>query len=68
MENACRALEEDDVTTAYTVYHERQSRQLCALHVLNNLFQEPKAFVQGNLDVICHQVCLLGPAGPPGGL
>ena len=21
------------------VYHERQSKQLCALHVLNNLFQ-----------------------------
>ena len=38
------------------VYHERQSRQLCALHVLNNLFQEPNSFVQANLDGICHEV------------
>ena len=38
------------------VYHERQSRQLCALHVLNNLLQEPNAFVQANLDGICHEV------------
>ena len=41
---------------ASPVYHERQSRQLCALHVLNNLFQEPNSFVQANLDGICHEV------------
>lgn len=29
-----------------SVYHERQSRQLCALHVLNNLFQAANAFDQ----------------------
>jgi len=37
------------------VYHERQSKQLCALHVLNNLFQE-KAFSKVELDDICLQL------------
>lgn len=35
------------------VYHERQRRQLCALHVLNNLFQEKDFFTQAQLDDIC---------------
>lgn len=34
------------------IYHERQSRQLCALHVLNNLLQE-KAFTKAQLDSLC---------------
>lgn len=34
------------------VYHEKQRKQLCALHVLNNLFQE-KTFTQAQLDEIC---------------
>jgi len=37
------------------LYHERQSRQLCALHVLNNLLQE-KAFTKAQLDEICLQL------------
>lgn len=37
------------------IYHERQSRQLCALHVLNNLLQE-KAFTKSDLDDICTQM------------
>lgn len=35
------------------IYHERQTRQLCALHVLNNLFQDPHAFTKSDLDAIC---------------
>lgn len=37
------------------IYHERQSRQLCALHVLNNLLQE-RAFSKSDLDEICSQL------------
>lgn len=37
------------------VYHERQSKQLCALHVLNNLFQE-RAFTKADMDDICLQL------------
>jgi len=37
------------------IYHERQSRQLCALHVLNNLLQE-KVFIKSDLDDICTQL------------
>jgi len=40
---------------ASAIYHERQSRQLCALHVLNNLLQE-KAFTKAQLDDICTQL------------
>ncbi|XP_013110324.2 josephin-like protein [Stomoxys calcitrans] len=35
------------------VYHERQTRQLCALHTLNNLFQTRQAFTKERLDQIC---------------
>lgn len=35
------------------IYHERQSKQLCALHALNNLFQVPNAFSKKDLDDIC---------------
>ncbi|KAM7343793.1 josephin domain containing [Cochliomyia hominivorax] len=35
------------------VYHERQIRQLCALHTLNNLFQSHEAFTKEQLDQIC---------------
>ena len=34
------------------MYHERQRRQLCALHALNNLMQVPGAFTQKDLDKI----------------
>ena len=36
------------------VYHERQSRQLCLLHSLNNLFQE-KVFQKQDFDLICEK-------------
>lgn len=35
------------------VYHERQVKELCALHALNNLFQDQKAFCKKDLDDIC---------------
>uniref|UniRef100_A0A6G1S417 ubiquitinyl hydrolase 1 n=2 Tax=Aceria tosichella TaxID=561515 RepID=A0A6G1S417_9ACAR len=38
------------------IYHERQSKQLCALHALNNLFQSPKAFTKHELDTICKEL------------
>ncbi|KAK2160500.1 hypothetical protein LSH36_132g05020 [Paralvinella palmiformis] len=41
---------EDDVS----IYHEKQSRELCALHALNNLFQESRTFTQKELDEICN--------------
>lgn len=38
------------------VYHERQMKELCALHALNNLFQDSKAFTKPMLDQICHSL------------
>ena len=38
------------------IYHEKQSRQLCALHVLNNLFQDQHAFKKSDLDAICNRL------------
>ena len=42
-----------DAFNEVNIYHEKQSRQLCALHVLNNLFQDPNAFTKSDLDAIC---------------
>jgi len=38
------------------VYHEKQVRQMCALHVLNNLFQDGSAFTKADLDGICNDL------------
>jgi len=38
------------------IYLERQSKQLCALHALNNLFQDSKAFTKQSLDDICREL------------
>ncbi|XP_068144934.1 josephin-like protein [Drosophila tropicalis] len=35
------------------IYHEKQTRQLCALHALNNLFQGAESFSKAELDDIC---------------
>lgn len=43
-------------TKSPKVYHERQSRQLCALHALNNLFQKPNTFKKLELDQICSEL------------
>jgi hypothetical protein len=34
------------------IYHEKQVKELCALHALNNLFQEKK-FTKAILDELC---------------
>ena len=39
--------------TKSEVYHEKQLKELCALHALNNLFQDKKAFTKKDLDDIC---------------
>ena len=36
------------------IYHEKQVKELCALHTLNNLFQE-KFYSKALLDEICVQ-------------
>nr|CAD7601135.1 unnamed protein product [Timema genevievae] len=38
------------------IYHERQVKEMCALHTLNNLFQEREAFNKYELDDICHSL------------
>lgn len=35
------------------IYHEKQSKMLCALHCLNNLFQNPNEFSTSDLNAIC---------------
>lgn len=39
------------------LYHEKQVKQLCALHALNNLFRnlfdDHNSFTQADLDTIC---------------
>lgn len=43
----------DDNTNHIPIYHEKQTRQLCALHALNNLFQNGK-FTKFDLDSIAN--------------
>ncbi|XP_015524155.1 josephin-2 [Neodiprion lecontei] len=38
-----------------SIYHERQVKELCALHALNNLFQE-HGFTKQELDQICYSL------------
>nr|CAD7409946.1 unnamed protein product [Timema cristinae] len=38
------------------IYHEKQVKEMCALHTLNNLFQEREAFNKYELDNICHSL------------
>ncbi|KAK1132796.1 hypothetical protein K0M31_014169 [Melipona bicolor] len=38
-----------------SIYHERQVKELCALHALNNLFQE-RDFSKQELDQICYSL------------
>ncbi|KAK9873350.1 hypothetical protein WA026_022155 [Henosepilachna vigintioctopunctata] len=39
--------------TSSAIYHEKQVRELCALHALNNLFQCKNTFEKSELDRIC---------------
>uniref|UniRef100_H2ZPY8 Josephin-2 n=1 Tax=Ciona savignyi TaxID=51511 RepID=H2ZPY8_CIOSA len=45
-----------DEPTPRKVYHERQHFELCALHALNNVFQDPNAFSKEQLDEICSRL------------
>ncbi|XP_022125292.2 josephin-1 [Pieris rapae] len=38
------------------IYHEKQVKELCALHALNNLFQTPNTFSKSDLDTICRSL------------
>nr|CAG4645235.1 EOG090X0HOM [Leptodora kindtii] len=38
------------------IYHEKQLKQLCALHTLNNLFQSADAYSKCLLDELCHRL------------
>ena len=38
-----------------SIYHEKQSKELCALHALNNLFQNEKAYTKKDLNDICYK-------------
>jgi len=38
------------------IYHEKQVKEMCALHALNNLFQDKEAFNKQMLDNICHSL------------
>ncbi|XP_049858934.1 josephin-1 isoform X2 [Schistocerca gregaria] len=38
------------------IYHEKQVKEMCALHALNNLFQECNAFSKAELDTICYSL------------
>ncbi|XP_023022475.1 josephin-2 isoform X2 [Leptinotarsa decemlineata] len=42
--------------TSNIIYHEKQIRELCALHALNNLFQSRDAFTKSELDLICYSL------------
>lgn len=41
---------------APVIYHERQVKELCALHALNNLFQDAASFNKTQLDEICREL------------
>ncbi|XP_055631796.1 josephin-like protein [Toxorhynchites rutilus septentrionalis] len=41
---------------ASTVYHEKQIKELCALHTLNNLFQDEASYSKVQLDEICRSL------------
>lgn len=42
--------------TVMEVYHERQRKMLCAVHALNNLFQEKDAYSKADLDAISYNL------------
>lgn len=44
------------MNTRTKIYHEKQVRELCALHALNNLFQIEGFFNKRELDTICNSL------------
>lgn len=49
-------MDSQEPITPEDVYHERQMKELCALHALNNLFQSQTAFTKKDLDEICNKL------------
>ncbi|CAD5116149.1 DgyrCDS5071 [Dimorphilus gyrociliatus] len=45
-----------DLPTKSEIYHEKQSRLLCAMHALNNFFQNDHPFSKSELDRICERL------------
>lgn len=43
------------------IYHEKQRRELCALHALNNVFQDGEAFTRETLQEIFQRFGILSP-------
>ncbi|RNA40202.1 josephin-2 [Brachionus plicatilis] len=48
--------EKNAKTYAKNIYHEKQKKELCALHSLNNLFQD-NFYTKADLDQICIELC-----------
>ncbi|CAH3885221.1 unnamed protein product [Pieris brassicae] len=44
------------MTSKPQIYHEKQVKELCALHALNNLFQTRNTFSKSDLDTICRSL------------
>ncbi|XP_075969137.1 josephin domain containing [Anticarsia gemmatalis] len=44
------------MTSKPTIYHEKQVKELCALHALNNLFQTRGTYSKSELDAICSRL------------
>lgn len=44
------------MTSKSNIYHEKQVKELCALHALNNLFQVKGTFTKSDLDSICSRL------------
>lgn len=43
-------------TCIMEIYHERQRQMLCAVHALNNLFQDGNAYSKADLDAISYSL------------
>lgn len=44
------------MSSKQTIYHEKQVKELCALHALNNLFQMRGTYSKTELDAICSRL------------
>ena len=40
----------------HVIYHEKQRKQFCAIHSINNLFQEANICTKEKLDEVCHNL------------
>ncbi|XP_077295850.1 josephin domain containing [Arctopsyche grandis] len=57
MSSSCGGAADGGGTNAVAdIYHERQVRELCALHALNNLFQARGSYTKSELDNICNNL------------